>query len=280
MAFVSPLRYPGGKGRLGHWLREVIASNNLRDCPYIEPFAGGAGAAVFLLTHGCVSRIHINDLDPLVSTFWSVVATHPARLAAMVRSAEVTLPARERAKEVVRNLTNAAPLELAFSVFLLNRTSRSGILSGGPIGGREQSGRYKVDARFNREGLANRIEQIGSLANRITVTQADAADLLSDIGRRKKQLVYCDPPYYVKGHQLYKSHYADADHAQIAKSVSRLKCPWLVTYDPHPRIDDLYAEHSKLTFNLHYSTHLGRPKAEERLFYSSLTLPREPYLHR
>ena len=45
-AFVSPLRYPGGKGRLGPWLAGLMRHNGISDGRYIEPYAGGAGAAI------------------------------------------------------------------------------------------------------------------------------------------------------------------------------------------------------------------------------------------
>ncbi|MGH8038885.1 MAG: DNA adenine methylase [Stenotrophomonas sp.] len=280
MAFVTPLRYPGGKGRLGHWLGEVISHNDLRDGCYVEPYAGGAGAAAFLLKEKLVERIHINDLDPLIFAFWRAVFNQTKSLASMVLCAEVTLAARERAKETVRNAACASQIELAFATFMLNRTSRSGILSGGPIGGRKQDGKYKVDARFNAEGLASRIEALGALRKRVTVTNCDASDLLGSISKVKGNFVYCDPPYYEKGHQLYKSHYSSADHAGVASLMLDMKCPWLVTYDDRPEISELYVGASCLRFGLHYSTHLMRPKAQELMFYGNLNLPRAPYLHR
>lgn len=193
MAFVSPLRYPGGKGRLGYWLGDVLAANNLNDAEYIEPYAGGAGAAVFLLLSGHVSRIHINDIDPLIAGFWSAVVRTPKKLADRVRRAILTLDERDKAKEVIRNAKAVSNLDLAYATFLLNRTSRSGILRGGPIGGRAQDGKYKLDARFNREALANRIEQIGLKRRKITVSSCDAEQLISALPKAGRRFLYCDP---------------------------------------------------------------------------------------
>ena len=279
MPFVTPLRDPGGKGRLGRWLGEVITSNGLGCSTYIEPYAGGAGAATYLLHASVVSRIHINDLDPRIYAFWAAVVNQTKKLATLVRNADISIAAREHAKEVIRNAKSASQIELAFSTFLLNRTSRSGILSGGPIGGRNQDGKYKIDARFNAEELATRIEFLGSLRRRITVTNYDAFDLLTSMDT-SSSIVYCDPPYYEKGHQLYKSHYSTTDHAMIANLVRFIGCPWLVTYDNRIEIARLYRGEKHLRFSLHYSTHLSRPKAQELMFYGNLTLPCAPYLHR
>jgi len=280
MSFVTPLRYPGGKGRLGHWLNEVVSSNGLSKSTYVEPYAGGAGAAAFLLSENSVARIHINDLDPLIYAFWAALVNQTKKLAQLVRDAEVSLEARERAKDIVRNASSASQIEVAFSTFLLNRTSRSGILSGGPIGGRNQDGKYKVDARFNAEALATRIEHLGSMRKRITVTNCDASDMLSTLSASPGNFVYCDPPYFEKGHQLYKNHYSSNDHAGVADLIRSAKCPWIVTYDDQPEIERLYVGEHQLKFSLHYSPHLSRPRAEELMFYGNLSLPRPPYLRR
>lgn len=41
--FYSPLRYPGGKGKLSLFMEYMIDRLGHRGGTYIEPFAGGAG---------------------------------------------------------------------------------------------------------------------------------------------------------------------------------------------------------------------------------------------
>ena len=53
----SPLRYPGGKGKLARFVADVIRSNDLQDGSYVEPYAGGAGVAFELLLTGIVRRV-------------------------------------------------------------------------------------------------------------------------------------------------------------------------------------------------------------------------------
>lgn len=55
-------------------------------------------------------------------------------------------------------------VRLGFALFFLNRTSRSGIIDARPIGGYEQMGKWKTDARFDKEGLANRIGVLRRMA--------------------------------------------------------------------------------------------------------------------
>lgn len=166
--FASPLRYPGGKGRLGPWLATVVEANGLKEGWYIEPYAGGAGAALYLLLQKHVEHIVINDADPLIHSFWWSVVNESAAFEAMIRETSVTMESRARFCAIVANPDQYSTLELGFAAFFLNRTSRSGILTGGVIGGKEQKGIYKLDARYIHEDLIARVRAIGGLRNPLT----------------------------------------------------------------------------------------------------------------
>lgn len=282
MAFVTPLRYPGGKGRLGPWLVELLRANKLSGGTYVEPYAGGAGAAIYLLSAGIVDRIVINDADYAVYAFWKAVLQETDRFVTRVERCQITMSMWEQHRKVLQNPTKHDPFEVGFSAFFLNRTNRSGILSAGVIGGREQKGNYTLDARFNRKDLVTRIKSIGGYRKAITLHNLDAMDLAEAISPElpSKSLIYFDPPYYNKGAQLYRNFYGHKDHADIAERVKRLKTPWLVTYDNCKEIGDLYTDAKQLTFSLKYSTHLARPDASELMFYGNLEIGIPPYLKR
>lgn len=281
-AFITPLRYPGGKGRLGPWLAQVMRHNKISGGWYVEPYAGGAGAALFLLMRGYVDHIVINDADPVVFAFWKAATEHSNDLVAKVRTTPVTMRTWERQKAVIESPGAHDVVEVGFAAFFLNRTNRSGILSAGVIGGKDQNGPWKLDARYNKEDLSQRISKIGSMSKHITVLGMDALDLLTDVapGFPSKCLVYLDPPYFVKGSLLYRNHYQPEDHASIAHCVVQADYPVIVTYDDCPEVRRLYAGLDAAQFSLHYSTHLARPKTSEVLFYRNLALPFEPQLTR
>ena len=69
-AFISPLRYPGGKAKLGPYFARVLASQDASIPTYAEPYAGGAGAGLYLLSEQYVDRLLINDLNPGIAAFW------------------------------------------------------------------------------------------------------------------------------------------------------------------------------------------------------------------
>lgn len=280
--FTTPLRYPGGKGRLGPWIAKVMRHNGISGGWYIEPYAGGAGAALFLLTQGYVDHIVINDADPVVHAFWKAVTDRNAELLHMIQKTPVTIDTWQRQREIVSAPGKHNFVEVAFATFFLNRTNRSGILSAGVIGGKAQTGNYKLDARYNVADLTNRIKTIGAYRSRMTVLGVDALDLLTDLSPSfpKKSLVYLDPPYYVKGSLLYRNHYAHEDHAAIAARVEDATYPLIVTYDDCPEVRRLYDSFESTNFELHYSTHSARPLVSEVLFYRNIELPSAPVMTR
>ncbi|GAB3311313.1 DNA adenine methylase [Luteimonas notoginsengisoli] len=282
-AFASPLRYPGGKGRMGPWLATLMRANGLTGGCYIEPYAGGAGAALFLLLQGYAGRIVINDADPAIFAFWDCVVNRTEVFIRRIARTTPTMEARSHAKQVLERTEHYEPLDVAFSTFLLNRTNRSGILNGGVIGGKAQAGTYKLDARYNKENLIARIRSIGALREKIQVYGMDALEFFERIGSRlppKKSLIYLDPPYYVKGSQLYRNCYQHDDHVAVSEVVKSLTRPVLVTYDDALEIRKMYGGMSWTLFNLKYSTHLNRPLAKEILIYRNLALPMPPALTR
>ncbi|MBB3804274.1 DNA adenine methylase [Xanthomonas arboricola] len=280
--FYSPLRYPGGKGRMGPWLASLMRANGLEGGCYVEPYAGGAGAALYLLLRGHAKRIVINDADPAIYAFWTTLVGEPDELIRLIWAHAPTMESRAWAQQVLQNIASYTPAEVGFAAFFLNRTSRSGILNGGVIGGKEQAGQYKLDARYNRDRLVARINAIAAHADRIRVYGLDALKLFSKIKSKlpKKTLIYMDPPYYVKGSQLYRNCYEHGDHELVAQAARGLKQPFVITYDDTSEIRQIYKGMKSTLFSLRYSTHLARPLTSEVLFYNNLSLPMPPVLTR
>ena len=98
----TPLRYPGGKSKLGPYLAEVMKHNRYDGYAYAEPYAGGAGAGLFLLFRGYASELLINDCDRGVISFWRAVVNHPRDFAERVRRIPLTVAEWDRQQEVYR----------------------------------------------------------------------------------------------------------------------------------------------------------------------------------
>lgn len=251
----SPLRYPGGKGSLYSRLRKVIRENQLAGCRYVEPFAGGAGAGLALLVTGQVSKIVINDLDPAIHAFWSSLISDPEAMIARIRNVPLNVKEWRRQKEIYGS-GDADLASLGFATFYLNRTNRSGVLNGGPIGGLKQTGTYPINARFNREQLAERVRTLGLFRDSIEVTCVDGRSVARKYASRARTFVYVDPPYFEKAGSLYMNYFRADDHAALARDLNaKADGHWLLTYDAVPQVNELYSDRRIRRFGLNYSAH-------------------------
>jgi len=254
--FPSPLRYPGGKLKVANYVKSLFMLNGLMDGDYAEPYAGGCSVALSLLFGKYASRIFINDKDPDVYAFWHSVLNETKALIELIDTAEVTIEAwREMRLFFDNREENHTLLQRGFAAFYMNRTNRSGILEGGVIGGQEQDGDWKVNARFNRKELIQRIKKIANHRGRIFLSNMDAQDFLAKVvpTMRKKSLIYLDPPYYKKGQGLYPNAYGPEEHEAVAHDVAKLTIPWLVSYDNTPEIIELYEDYQAIEYNLYHS---------------------------
>lgn len=265
---LSPLRYPGGKAALAGFFGDIIETLGIESARYIEPYAGGAGAGIALLREGIVEELVINDIDPAVYAFWKSIVEHTASFVDMVESVPLTLAEWHRQREIYRSCDERDQLRLGFAFFFLNRTNRSGILNAGVIGGQRQEGKYKIDARFNRETLVERLTAIGRVADQITISDLDGRTVIHRYAQDDRAFMYIDPPYVKAGSQLYLNAFDSRDHMSLAEIVNNVeKAHWLMTYDTAPLIERLYREHFQCRVELSYSArHPGR--AEELLIAS------------
>lgn len=275
-SFFTPLRYPGGKGKLANFVREVFRDNKLIGGHYVEPYAGGAGIAMELLVLEYASHVHINDINPAVWAFWHAVITDTDSLCRLIHDTTVTVDEWRSQKEVQKNPEQYSLTELGFSTFFLNRCNRSGILNAGVIGGLQQNGKWKLNARYNKEDLVRRIELIARHRDQISLTCQDAVQFVKKLAPNlpKESLIYLDPPYYVKGGDLYEHHYTPEDHQSIATLVRKLTdVHWMVSYDDVPEIRRLYPELPLLSYTLSYTAQ-ARTRGNEIIFFApSLQIP-------
>ena len=264
-SFVTPLRYPGGKGRLGSWFSEIIDNNNMKDFTFVEPYAGGAGAALYLLVNKKVKNIILNDVDPVIYCIWWSILNDKDRLVSMIRGANLTMDEWRKQREIVKRGDTSDKTLLGFAGFYQNRTNRSGIINGGVIGGLKQEGNYKLDARFNKEKLIGRIEVISNFSDKITLSNHDAIGFIKSnkVEFKDNCLLYLDPPYFNKGWQLYRNFYDVDDHRKVSDILKEVDCPWVVTYDNCKEIKSLYGWAESHDFNLRYSVHDARPIGKE-----------------
>lgn len=273
----SPLRYPGGKAPFAPFIAKVMEVNDVAGGHYLEPYAGGAGVALTLLLDGHASHIHINDADPAVYAFWVSVTKHSRALLKLLESTPITIEEWFKWRSVLRGETKASMVERGFATLFMNRTNRSGILKAGVIGGKNQDGDYKLDARFRKDVVSARIEVIAKRSDSISVYCEDSLQLLNRCSEflPKQSLIYLDPPYYVKGKGLYRNYYEHDDHVAIAKTLQKksFKWPWVVSYDNAEEICAMYQLSQSLAYGLNYTAQRRYVGNEVMFFSQSIQVP-------
>lgn len=258
--YISPLRYPGGKGLLTKFAVSVLSASVPPTATYVEPFAGGAAIALGLLHRGVVERAVIGDADPGIAAFWKAATRRHDDLVAKIRECDVTLETWHAQREIL-NRGSSDDLELGFATFFMNRTNHSGVIDAGPIGGAAQTGKWLLDCRFNKQRLIERLEVVRDLADKITAHKGDGVRLASD-NSDPSVFIYADPPYLGKSKGLYLDTMTYSQHEDLATVLQDSKAKWMVSYDADNRVpDDLYPESDVLQFQLRHSanrTHIGQ----------------------
>ena len=263
----SPLRYPGGKSKLYCLVKSMINKIDNK-VVYVEPFVGGGGLALSLLSNGDVDNIIINDLDKGIYSFWRAILTETKKFVELIERTPISIDEWQKQKKIYEIKNNKYSLELGFATFYLNRTNRSGIINAGPIGGFNQTGKYKLNCRFNKNNLIKKILKIAENKNKIQVFNYDATTFINKIAFKfKDRFTYYDPPYYKKGEELYRNYLSHNDHVRIANLIKSDDANWLVTYDVASEIEKLYCSYEIKRYRINYS--LANSGAAEELIFSS-----------
>ena len=259
----TPLRYPGGKTQLASFVTDLLRTNDLLQSVYCEPFAGGAGIACRLLLSGTVAEVWINDIDPAIYAFWHSVLFSTEELCDRVEHTNIDIAEWHR-QRAVQAATSTSTLTLGFSTLFLNRTNRSGILRGGVIGGKDQTGTYSIDCRFNRTDLVRKIRRLALYREQIRLTCTDARLYIGSALKKlpTHALVNVDPPYYRAGPDLYTNSYQHSDHAALARAVRAMRHRWMVTYDDAPEIRAMYTGLPQYRKTLTYYAQVKRAAVE------------------
>lgn len=266
----TPFRYPGGKTQLAKFVQHTIEINHMVSPIYCEPFCGGAGVAVELLLGRKIDAIILNDFDICIYSVWNAILNDTDHLLQRIYDTPVNMDTWHTQHHIYEEFKVAGEysIELAFATFFLNRTNMSGIITGGPIGGLTQKGTYKLDCRYNKETLEKKILDIAAAREHIQLYHMDAVNLIRSILVHQdpsRLFVFFDPPYYQQGKKLYKNAFNDEDHIALANAIREMNAfKWILTYDNHHRIPEIYQGVQPMWYRLQYMA--NKKRAELELF--------------
>jgi DNA adenine methylase len=248
----SPLRYPGSKHSLIHYIIEVLNVNRLKPSLYVEPFVGGGSIVINLLSNNLVDQAILIDLDPWITSFWKTVFFDTDWLINQIEQMHVSIDSWYLYKK-----SNPKTIrEQALTCLYLNRTSFSGILEkrAGPIGGKTQNSDYPIDCRFTnktRITIVKRIREISIHKNKVYgIWNCSWEEAFVKL--REKQgkgeitktnlFFYLDPPFFEEAEALYRYFFIDKDHEELRDYLLQLQDKWLLSYDSAEQVRALYGE--------------------------------------
>lgn len=263
----TPFRYPGGKGFFADFLASRLTQMQADEKVYVEPYAGGAGSAVHLLLENKVHRIVLNDADRRIYCAWQALLFQTERFCRKLRETRLNIESWRECADLVKHPADADAFELGFATFFLNRTNRSGIILGaGPIGGYEQIGTWKLDARLYLETTIQKIENISNLRDRIQLSNEDGLVFLrgwADNPEAASSLVFIDPPYVKAGARLYMDTMNEAAHRELAEFIKQAQLTnWVITYDDCDLIREIYRGFDLAKLAVNYSLQKKRTTSE------------------
>ncbi len=89
----------------------------------------------------------------------------------------------------------------------------------------------------------------------------------------KKSLIYLDPPYYVKGAELYRNFYLHDDHVKIANTLRNITLPWIVSYDNVNEIREIYQDLNMADYSLNYTAQDKKKGLEVIIYNDGVKIP-------
>jgi DNA adenine methylase len=278
--YVSPLRYPGGKAAMTSWLTDLFAQQT-GDLPvevWLEPFAGGAGAALTLLDRDAIDEAWLVDANPGIAAFWETVVTDGPALADLVERTVPTLDLYDTSRALLEAPEEADRFRLGYAAFIVNRCSRSGIVAptSGPMGGRTSSGDWSLGARFTAGALAERIRHVHSMRDRLRVHHGDGIaylEELGDSGIEDEVVAFVDPPYIREGNRLYTKGLDESGHRRLADALNSTPARWVLTYDDEPVVaDTLYPNRRVLAYDIRNTANRARVAREYAVFSDNVNV--------
>lgn len=249
----SPFRYPGAKSRLLKKFRPLLDHLIQDNCEvYCEPFVGGGSVGLYVAEAYPLLPLWFNDLDPWMSAFWNVIASGDDEDIGELKTLLRNKPTIERF-EWMRAGSPKNDVWAAYYAVFFNRTTFSGILDAGPIGGREQKSKWTVDCRYNAATLLEAVDHLRQLlSGRLAVTCEHAISFISQRSH-SSVVMYVDPPYFEKGQELYPVHMTSMQHSDLAKTLKESQARWILSYDSCDVIRGLYTGTPALEIDARYS---------------------------
>jgi DNA adenine methylase len=270
-------RYPGGKSKLNKLILPKLIDGLMKSSDgveYREPFFGGGSVGLEILTQSQhntfinkFKSFWINDIDNGIVCLWDAVINDSDKLKDLIRSFKPTVDNFYYIKEKLLSCDDLLDKTLiGFYKLVIHQISYSGLgtKSGGPLGGKKQKSKYGIDCRWSVDYLCKKIDFYNKFFSKVDIkcTCLDFSDLF--INNDTNYFTYLDPPYFIKGSELYQHSFSDKDHERLCSLLKESKNLWVLSYDCCDTIMGYYDGWAKIDTicSVNYSINTARSKKE------------------
>jgi len=217
---------------------------------FIDVFAGAGGIALEMM-YQRPDIVHvINDADTTMIALWLAVRDHPAELVARVERFIPTVAEFYRGLPLWRRVI-ALPdspeeiIEIAFLRLVHQTLSQSGMVDGGPRGGKYQSN-YPIALKWKPARMKSIIRLCSQRLRFPGEVQISNCDFTSVVGDTEpRTFLFCDPPYWPHTPEMpqrfYRNKFSVADHVRLAEMLKLTPHGWLVMLGDNPCVRQIYS---------------------------------------
>lgn len=242
----SPLRYPGGKGKVAARLFAYLPTPTPERI--ISPFLGGGGFELYCAAQGI--KVHSCDsFKPLIN-FWRIAQRTPHKLAHDVLNMRLVITdkyfgeLKHQLLQYDKGIEYLTPDWRAAAFYTINACSFGGLTLS------HSYGMVKGHPRFTVAGIKrlNNFHAPNFFLTEHDITRPksypcaqDFEKTITDYGHNG--FLYCDPPYITERETLYGfngSHHRNFEHARLAAVLRDHKGSWMLSYNDCPQVRELY----------------------------------------
>lgn len=273
------LRYPGGKSRLlSHIIPHLSdkTGRNQNILNYCEPFLGSGSIAFNLLKkNNFIRKVILNDKDYALVCLWNTVLFDFDELEQKILEYKPNVVDFFHFKEVLTRRDDALkkedPTLLSLKKIAIHQMSYSGlgVKASGPIGGKKQTSNYNISCRWTPENIIKKFNKIRKeiLKYEIINNKVHCLDYKDIINMSNEHsIMYIDPPYYVKGKDMYLCGFDRDEHRRLSEALRATSAKWLLSYDDCEEIRSLYEWTNMKEFDAKYYIKTIRNKKEILIF--------------
>lgn len=233
------LRYSGGKFAIASTL---VAARALLVEEYREPFVGAGSVFFAMREQGYAATYWINDVDPKISGFWTIVRDQVDALTDMLFKLLAEHGNTEKLfwlAEAMMESENA--VEAAAGLWNVNRLAYSGMIKKGGF-----NRAYMEQGRGVKTHFITHLRRASHHLQDVRITNLDYKDVVVEPGQ--DVMIFADPPYDEKGKEQYE--FGEIDLDEFGEVVAASPHNILIT------IDDSRANIERLSgFTIRRRTH-------------------------